>query len=634
MRKFIFLLIFVLTFYLTTAVQAGEITTCLLATRCREKDAGCSADSNPKSNPKYESGHRAKLTLDPSTTYPTNTDIEIYEYIMTDEGEIATKADPSEPYMSFLVERYEFQFEGLFTSDGKTPFYSPTYGNTGSGTPIYRTIQINENGNFVIDDAIETPWLEWQDSTRPGTDRVFKVHYNIPDQAEEPAATEERGRGGLQEADTNANVGGTAEYDYDCAVVSWDPAGKVFDSLSLEPVPGSLVKIYKRTNSSSIFTPVSSADTPYSDFENPYTTATDGKYSFYVRAYDDVPHYIYKLESAFLPTYLFPVLKEEEIHPNAYLIYSQIYPLKSKVEPPGKNSWEIIEEKNEIEYRDIPLKPADSIGRKYNLAVISYKENRDPATGNYLVNIAYSHPFTKAKPYVILLGETNKTYQPSVYADKDGKVRLKIINSYNKTISQVGVDGEKIDLTGALPVKQIPLTNIKTVSTSVTALVLEPIPSYIAGYAYDSNGQLIANALVTISLKYSTKTFCQTKADNYGFYRFSSNCIPNSPFVIKYTKPSGGQLIKISPEKFLAQNSQYLIENKVDLNKTVSNEKKSANITPSLTDQKKLSSQGDITNKQQNNLIVIIIILLILILGVAAIIGVYIYRKNHQPPTF
>ena len=64
MRKFIFLLIFVLTFYLTTAVQAGEITTCLLATRCREKDAGCSADSNPKSNPKYESGHRAKLTLE------------------------------------------------------------------------------------------------------------------------------------------------------------------------------------------------------------------------------------------------------------------------------------------------------------------------------------------------------------------------------------------------------------------------------------------------------------------------------------------------------------------------------------------------------------------------------------------
>jgi len=602
-------------------------------------------------------GHTSKLTVytpednRETDVPPSNTNLEVYECLQTPEkGEICTMGKTGDSALADLAP-YEYKFEGLNSNDGKTVIYRPTVDQNNT-VDDYKQVQMTTNRTFSIANSQTTPWMEWQSSTRSGMEKKWKATFEENDQ------TKNFGRGGVQEGRMVPNAGGE-----DCAGIAWDPDGIVFDSKSLEPIPEATVNIYKRTEGSSTYTPVTMANTapPGSlsgdpSFRNPYITETNGGFKFNVRAYEDEPHYIYKLEVAktgynFSPSPTPPV----KPHNNAYQIYPTIYPLKS--------GSEIIEHKGTTEHRGIPIEPVDGIGKNYPLMRIGYAQFKDLSTGEDVINVEYSHPFTKVIPYTLAIVDQLKPYRylSPVYSDNKGKVEVRVKLNTDEVIG--GLQEEKIDLTGSLPSqsqtllqKFLSLIKTKLINSikvnaqlgTIKTLKLEPIPSYLNGYAYNSSGAIIPNAIVSVYLKSPYKLYCQTKADGKGYYGIGTNCLPPVPYTIVYTASLlGGNQVKVSTTQFIAQNNQYLATNKVNLNavvdsrgqpiKIITSSPSSKKILPPISSGPAANQSGSYVSKSnnpQNNFIFIIIVLLVLILGVLAIVGVYLYKKNKQPSSF
>jgi len=231
-----------------------------------------------------------------------------------------------------------------------------------------------------------------------------------------------------------------------------------------------------------------------------------------------------------------------------------------------------------------------------------------------------------------------------VYSNKRGEIEIRVKLNGDEVLG--GLQEEKTDLTGVLPsqakillkkffslIKNKIFNDFKVNAQqgTIKTLQLEPIPSSLSGYAYDASGKVIANADVSIYTKSPYKLYCQTKADSKGYFRIGTNCLPPVPYTIVYSF-SGGNQVKISTTQFINQNSNYLATNKVNLNIVVDNKGQPVKIvtkTPS-----RYPSPTQTLNNPQNNLIFIAIVLLVLLMGVIALIGVYIYRRNKEPPSF
>ena len=94
----------------------------------------------------------------------------------------------------------------------------------------------------------------------------------------------------------------------------------------------------------------------------------------------------------------------------------------------------------------------------------------------------------------------------------------------------------------------------KTVATppgAKTSLTLQPLPSYIEGYASDKNNQIVPNAIIQIRLKNGNGIYYQTTADANGYFFIASKNLPtatlNLEFYLNFIDPSG----KISHMLFL-----------------------------------------------------------------------------------
>lgn len=572
---------------------------------------------NPICSPGGRNGHRVRLTAKSDAKPLPNKDTYIVECLSTANGEICTTGNTTTDTLVYgkdntavLNASDEYQFQGIFLPDGVTATTNP----------------VTSLGNGDINP------VEWQSYSKGNSRKFLALNYI------DPADNGNwLGQGGEQQGtfsfETQSNL-------KNCVSIMWDPYGRVFDSKTLEPIPGASVMLLKKRDSN-IFTQLLRGEVMGGAIDNPYLTKQDGAFSFVV------PDATYKL-SVIQQNYTFPAANS--VNPNYIRVYSDIYPDQTGVE---------IIQQGQVQHRDIPLNPKGQ-GITYPVKLMQYFYNLDKATNTILIDGLVSHPLTKIKLYSLQTLNDNQPQTRSrllktLQADKFGKFKVDIDQTQLGPTEIFGdIELEKTDLTASIQTKKNFIDNllslifrkalkVEAAQPATTTIRLNPILNKLQGYAYNSNQQIMPNATVGVYLAYANKPYAETKTDQQGFYTFNSNSLPDSPYTIKYIIPQGGST-SVSTTRFIAQNNTYLSQNKINLNANLikpiptNNQQKLSQQTSTKTNkfspsQPSLPQQTGVVQKTptiNSSMILIVIILLVLFGGVAVLLGMYILKKNQS----
>ncbi|MDO8610631.1 MAG: hypothetical protein Q7R95_08855 [bacterium] len=610
-RKYIIILFILLSTYLLVSKsisaqpKLSERWVCLSAIHCWEQKAESAACVT-------KNGHRALLSAKGDLKPLSNQDTYIVEALATATGEVRTAGTKQLDEKIFgkdneadllISDKYEFQ--GLYAADAVTPITNPIKSkNSGDIDQIY-----------------------WQSYSK-GNERKF-LAMNYVD-----STNFEVGTGALQQA--SFTFEGAAK---NCVSINWDPYGKVFDAESLEPIYGIQVELQKKRVDGQ-FTRYLSSEMLGGQIENPFTTKEDGAFSFVV------PDGLYKLAVSNIE-FDFPV-QLDNVNKSYSKLYSDIYPA---------GTGEVINQQGKIQHRDIPLK--FKLGSKtYPVKLMEYFYSLNKEVNKVTVQGIVSHSLTTIKIYSLKPSESSTITNPlfirsrlikTIQADKFGKFIADIDQSGFMPTEIFGeIELEKYKIEQASNVLTLIDWFVKKVDAqqSDKAIIrFDPILNKINGYAYDVNGSLLTNTIISIYLNYSNKSYFETKTDEKGYYEIPSVNVPDSPYRLKYSLPNGGTQ-SVSTSKFIAQNKIYIEKTSAEGNvkSSIKPNLFGSNITPKATiiqttntPIKSISSSPlqrtntSIKTTQNNNIILLFAVLLLLFAGVG---GLLFYYISHKKKTF
>ncbi len=447
---------------------------------------------------------------------------------------------------------------------------------------------------------------------------------------------------GEYEAEAKTITYGTFGFSEDpkkCISIHWDPKGRVFDSVSLEPLSGAKVTLLDK-NKNTVF---------LAGITNPLITKDDGQFNFFV------PNGTYYLtpEKA---NYQFP-LNLTEVNSK----YSQAYYCDSKLGSQLYNSQLPIIEENELIHCDVPLKPLQAPYQS-EPKIIDYGQmllgNSTKFFGRYTHPLVIVKLMQKSK----ILAETkaNKfgnwdiTIDNDKISSKDGEIELVAIkdtNFYSLPSS------DSISSTSTIPTETQSYSNFfeklfsklfKKVFSQTTSnkVIFHPILRYIEGYAYNNNGGIVPNAVVRIIVQMNNKVYYETKADDNGFFSILPSDLPIFPYYIEITDPKKPNVKNnLTTSYFIKLNKNYLEKNNINLitalknNEMVvasTNDSQLKKISPTkIMDNNiliptKAKTQVEKENQPfKNSILLVVVILILLIILVAGVIFYYI-KKNKN----
>ena len=376
-----------------------------------------------------------------------------------------------------------------------------------------------------------------------------------------------------------------------CLSVKTDPFGTVFDSQSLEPLPGVSVSLVNSTKNKLQLTGV----------VNPVTTVADGLFNFLVNSGT-----YYLLPS--LPSgYSFS--DQSYIHPNYTKAYSNLY----------KDGDAIVEQAGKPEHRDIALNPG--VNAPLHSQPINMNYGTTQLGDVFKITGKQSHPLT-----IVSFHQGDKEIATTT-ADKYGFYEALVQNSLIDPAVMIDAYLTKVDLTKdqqtELPKKSI---------------AIEPQLPYIEGRATTKTGIPIPNAQVKVKLKTSNKVAYQTSADGSGVFSVLPNNIPTLPFYLEFTPPNSSISTKMLTTEFAAVNKDYLATNNINLMTATKNG--TLLISQNRNSQKPNGQDSPQTNNlpadntaQQasaasNNALVISLVVFFIIFVIGA--GLYIYMKQKN----
>jgi len=639
MKKLVFLLTLILSFVFVGVSLAApvvptatpqpqqEITKPAMSWHCLSSEVCSKADS--KCSGVGVLGHRAKLTTKAGDLPAKDAATTVFVCIATEQGNVCTSGDSQ---LDLRTVGYDgvaklktstatggYEFQGLFLKDGKTPVNNAEIKANAGGklsAPVEQT-QTRKIISEVL--AVAAPAdkyqvvepMEWQDYTPKGIARKW-LALNLMDPVKLQVGT------GGQQQGTFTFEGAMGR----CAAIAWDPYGIVFDSQSLEPVKNATVTLVRKRITGQ-YSLVTGDDVP--SILNPIVTSEDGSFSFFV------PDGTYKLQVSAVD-YVFPY-STAKLNSGAKKIYSDLY------------RGEDIVQKGKIQHRDIPV---DSLStpKTSPVKLISYFPLLDKGTNSYIIQGKVSHPLAR----VSLYGKKGNAN------GKDGFVRTRLLaaESADKTGQfEIIYDLNNLEINemvGDLEVVKVTLatgtTNVKGVGTEtdVATLTLDPILNNLEGYAYDVNGQVMPKATVGVYLKFSKNPAFETKADDKGFYRISSEYLPPMAYDIRYTS-AGGVSNTVSTAKFIAQNASYFQSKKTNLYefknkngevfKATAREKFSDSQTPdsqALNAQKNPATDVKQYQDKNSNLAMFLIIVFLGLVGFMLVVYVIKKKQLQSPP--
>lgn len=371
-----------------------------------------------------------------------------------------------------------------------------------------------------------------------------------------------------------------------CLTVKQDPYGRVFDAASLKPVPQVNVTLLDQSKAQA-----SIPGTP-----NPVSTIEDGIFNFLVPA-----------GTYFLKT----PLTQTTAHTNASLAYSNLYTYDAA----------IVEQLGKAEQRDIPVvMPSASQPR---LTLINYGQLQ-LAPKTRLEGRA-SWPLTIVQ---VIQGTTTLATQQS---DKFGYFSILVDNTSINPTQQLTMQLVEVDLTTDA---KNPKTGGATVGKSI-----DPIPSYLEGYAYDSAGQILPFAAVKVKLTMSDSVYFQTTADKNGFFTIAPRFLPIIGYYLEFTPANTLQNIKVTIPEFAQKNKAYHDTEDIHI---IAGTKAGKYVDASIAGEQKKQTDSDTTKQAQNqesqqptkspNSPLGFIIMFIVIV-IAIVSGYIIIKRRHEEQT-
>jgi len=338
-----------------------------------------------------------------------------------------------------------------------------------------------------------------------------------------------------------------------CTAISWDPYGRVIDSLTLEPIPDVVVSL-KNANSKNVLELTRNPNNPV--FRNPFYTNRQGSFNFAVNPgtyylFPEHPNFIFPPTAASLQKAL-----------AALAIFDPQEEYFQRSRPHGKvyqNSQEaIIEAAGVVERRDIILDPKDPSYQGWVPEFISVQNSRQGI--KQLVNGIVSHPKSLIHVYV-----KNKEIAKTA-ANSEGEFALLLPEAQiDPTASEFALSVEKIPFVEGIA----PLTSAKE--------SFNLLPAALSGFIFNSDLKLVPNAKVDLIVA-SIGAFPYTTvfADTNGFISLPHQTLPVEEFYLQIQPPSSAQAsaYKLTVAQFLKLNQVYLKTAGVNLyNPAVNTEK-------------------------------------------------------------
>jgi len=324
-----------------------------------------------------------------------------------------------------------------------------------------------------------------------------------------------------------------------CAGITWDPYGRIFDAESLEPIAEVEVELIDATTKKL-------ADMK---FNLPYDfTGSDGLYNIQVEKEGQ-----YALNVKPITEHDF--ISNPKLSPYWSKIYSDLYkPNDSFFEKQGVGT-----------HHDIALQ---SKGKPYRGAVsvvVPGTLKSEEMNGQILFSGRVTFPMAKV---CLFDEEAKKQVGQCDNANNIGRFML-AVNRTALPANKLLLITEKVDLNNPdLYKKEQPLETLNIYSSFFTKskpkYYFEPILNYIEGYAYDSSGNVIPGAKIEVKLSVNNSLSYETKADDSGFFTIFSKNLPYLEFYLEFTDPKNGKLIKKTTSEFITDNKSYLTTEKIN----------------------------------------------------------------------
>ena len=616
-KKFLTLFLVLFTFStLPVSVSAQSATPiftpfCFVSKICSAAGSGCSHGGDRR--------HRVRLTVEPGKGPQPNSKVYVVVAVAAADGQHYTSGNAGiDAYLTYppMPANLGYRFEGLYGEDGTTPI----------NQTLTNTLTSNASGDLSVSA------MEWQDHTTQAPERRF---LGISEEQPQPTINPGLGLGAQQQAEIPKSDLATALQN--CLSLAWDPDGTVFDSQSLEPIPGASVTLLKKRDNGA-FTFVNKFDpndVPSGILTNPYLTIEDGGFNFFV------PDGTYKLTPQ-IAGYNFP--GSLTLNSNYAKVYSNIYPLTTGVE---------IVEKGGPQHRDIPVDSVSGQPTYFPIKIIEYSYQSDRISSVF-IDGRVSHPLSTINTYSVIPDPNNP----------EAKIRYKLIKTvqadkvgrFSIIVNQSTFDKTKSEMLGEIEVIKTSFSGGLTDTNSTPAILkLNPIPTYIEGSA-SYKGQVLPGAKVELLLNSSTKPYYETVADSQGYFKVPSDYIPFMPYKLRYS--SGGVVASVTTSRFITDNSADIKSKKTDLfYPQYSNPKINESIKKSIAaynDQlnggngsktggnqgegsgSSPSRSGSTTNQpaSKNLAFLGIVLFIVILLAIVGILGVYLIKKgqNNTPP--
>ncbi len=347
-----------------------------------------------------------------------------------------------------------------------------------------------------------------------------------------------------------------------CVSVEWDPYGIVFDTVSLEPIPSALVSLYKNSVSSGNLVPAGPGVPT-----NPDVVKADGMFNFIVPDGD-----YFLLPSLATHTYPAPPSEITRLQ-TSQTIYKDLY------------TGAVIQQRGSIQHRDIPMVPKDPNNPAVNPPVIEV-DITSYCVGTACYQLAYgrcSHPRCIVKAYnggIAIPGAEEEV-------GDNRSFEIEIANSLIDQTKPLEFRGEKqpLNAPAATPTSiptPTPVAYLKQLfqqllswvsgnayaqqTTTSNTVRLNPIPSYLEGYAYDKSLKTVPNAKVIVRIpQMNNRIAAITFADENGYVTLPRTSTPPTTFNLLITDRNNKQINSLNTAAFITLNKPYYAEKKVNL---------------------------------------------------------------------
>lgn len=239
---------------------------------------------------------------------------------------------------------------------------------------------------------------------------------------------------------------------------------------------------------------------------------------------------------------------------------------------------EIIDEKADMpECRNIPLEPVTVQPMVKDPVSMLYSVDKKIDDNLYIVKGKVSHPLATVVAYQTI-SATQKVELARKESNNSGFYQLDIPLSSIAADAPLEIQFVKSSLMGTAQTRSffnslIGFINrifVKDVSaqTPASVLILDPLPTYLEGYAFDSAHQIIPNATVEVVLKNRGSVYYQTTADENGYFYIAPKNLPSTQLGLEFTLrfvTKNGEKVPYKLYEFSKANKYYFTKENINL---------------------------------------------------------------------